>query len=328
MVRLETPRLLLRPTTASDRADLHRLEQDPEVMRHLHGGRPTPLDPREDAGFLMPRGEEPGVWAVIERQTGRFLGWVALPVEAGAGRLGYRFFRAFWGHGYATEAARAVMADAFERLGAASVAADTMTVNLASRRLMERLGMRYARTFFADFPEALPGSEKGDVEYVLTREAWQALRAERLSFVRATPADAARLAAHERRVADPRLYGPPLDHDACAREIAHNVFYFVEVDGALVATAAWKRREDGSAYLSNIAVHPDFRRCGVGRAAALFLLAEAKGCARVDLVTHPDNAAAMALYGSLGFAVESRKEDHFGDGEPRVVMVKCDRGVA
>jgi ribosomal-protein-alanine N-acetyltransferase len=60
----------------------------------------------------------------------------------------------------------------------------------------------------------------------------------------------------------------------------------------------------------------------------LFLLEEAKGCARIDLVTHPDNAAAIALYGSLGFALESRKEDYFGDGEPRVVMQRGGRGVA
>jgi ribosomal protein S18 acetylase RimI-like enzyme len=149
----------------------------------------------------------------------------------------------------------------------------------------------------------------------------------RLTFVRAAPADADRLAAHERRVADPRLYGPPLDREACAREIADNALYFVETDGALVATAAWKLRDDGSAYLSNIAVDPNFRRRGVARAAMLFLLGEAKGCARIDLVTHPDNAPAIALYRALGFAVEGRKEDYFGDGEPRVVMARGDRSI-
>jgi ribosomal protein S18 acetylase RimI-like enzyme len=152
--------------------------------------------------------------------------------------------------------------------------------------------------------------------------------ADQLAFVRATPADAGRFAAHEQGVANPRLYGPPLDRDACAREITNNVVYFVEVDGALAATAAWKLREDGSAYLSSIAVHPDFRRRGIARAATLFLLEEAKGCARIDLVTHPDNAAAIALYRSLGFAVESRQENYFGDGEPRVVMARGDRSVA
>jgi ribosomal protein S18 acetylase RimI-like enzyme len=151
--------------------------------------------------------------------------------------------------------------------------------------------------------------------------------ADQLTFLRATPADADRLAAHEQRVANPRLYGQPLDRDACVREITNNVLYFVEVDGALVATAAWKLRDDGSAYLSNIAVDPDFRRRGIARAATHFLLEEAKGCTQIDLVTHPDNAAAIALYCSLGFVVESRKENYFGDGEPRVVMLRGDRSV-
>jgi ribosomal protein S18 acetylase RimI-like enzyme len=150
------------------------------------------------------------------------------------------------------------------------------------------------------------------------------LSADQLAFVRATPADAERLAAHEKRVADPQLYGPPLDRNACAREIAGNALYFVEVAGALAASAAWKLRDDGSAYLSSIAVDPDFRRRGVARAAMLFLLEEAKGCARIDLVTHPDNVAAIALYRSLGFVVERRQENYFGDGEPRVVMARGD----
>ncbi len=148
------------------------------------------------------------------------------------------------------------------------------------------------------------------------------MHAGQLTFVRAKPADAGRLVAHEQRVRDPKLYGPPLGHDACVREIADNALYFVEVDGALAATAAWRRRADGSAYLCNIAVDPDFRRRGIARAATLFLLAEAKGCARIELLTHPDNAAAIALYRSFGFETEGRKENYFGDGEPRVVMLR------
>jgi ribosomal protein S18 acetylase RimI-like enzyme len=147
-------------------------------------------------------------------------------------------------------------------------------------------------------------------------------KAEQLTFVRATLADAERLAAHELRVADPRLYGPPLDRAGCAREITTSVLYFVEIGGALAATAAWKVRDDGSAYLCNIAVDPDFRRRGIARAATLFLLDKAKECARIDLVTHPDNVAAITLYRSLGFVIENRKENYFGDGEPRVVMLR------
>ncbi|HWF78524.1 MAG TPA: GNAT family N-acetyltransferase, partial [Caulobacteraceae bacterium] len=112
-MEIETPRLLLRPTIAADLKDLHGLEQDPEVMRYLNGGRPTPLEPDADRGFLMPRGCDVGVWTVIERATGGFLGWVSVVPEADGGELGYRFRREHWGRGFATEAAGAVIADAF-----------------------------------------------------------------------------------------------------------------------------------------------------------------------------------------------------------------------
>ncbi|HEX5264656.1 MAG TPA: GNAT family N-acetyltransferase [Phenylobacterium sp.] len=175
-MQIETPRLLLRPTTAADRPDLHGLEQDPEVMRHLNGGRPTPLepDPRDDeAGFLMPRGGEAGVWTVLEPGAGGFVGWVSLLVQNDVGYLGYRFRRAAWGRGLATEAASAAVADGFGRLGLARIVAQTMAVNLASRKVMQRLGMRHVRTFFLDLPDPLPGSEQGDVEYELAREDWR-----------------------------------------------------------------------------------------------------------------------------------------------------------
>jgi RimJ/RimL family protein N-acetyltransferase len=48
-----------------------------------------------------------------------------------------------------------------------------MTVNTGSRRVMEKAGLRYVRTFFMAWPESIPGDEHGDVEYALAREAWE-----------------------------------------------------------------------------------------------------------------------------------------------------------
>jgi ribosomal-protein-alanine N-acetyltransferase len=52
----------------------------------------------------------------------------------------------------------------------------------------------------------------------------------------------------------------------------------------------------------------------------LFILEKCKGSNRIDLVTHPENSSALELYSSLGFKVESRQENYFGDGEPRLVL--------
>ncbi len=48
-----------------------------------------------------------------------------------------------------------------------------MTVNTASRRVMEHCGLRFVRTFFTEWPEPIAGSEQGDVEYALTRSEWE-----------------------------------------------------------------------------------------------------------------------------------------------------------
>ena len=170
-----TPRLLLRPLQPADRDDMHRMEQDPVVMLHLNGGLPTPLEPvdPDSSPYLMPRGGEPEVRAVVVREDGAVAGWVGLFLDGETAEIGYRFFRRHWARGYATEAASAVIADAFERLGVVRIKALTMAVNTSSRRVMEKLGMRHTQTHFVEWSNPLPGAEQGEVEYVLERQDWR-----------------------------------------------------------------------------------------------------------------------------------------------------------
>jgi RimJ/RimL family protein N-acetyltransferase len=79
-----------------------------------------------------------------------------------------------WGRGYATEGARALVRWAFTELGVDEVVATTMAVNARSRAVMERAGLRYARTVYLTWPEPLDGNSRGDVEYRLRREDWAA----------------------------------------------------------------------------------------------------------------------------------------------------------
>src|SRR5919201_1934209 len=86
--------------------------------------------------------------------------------------LGYRLPRSAWGKGYATEGSRALVDKAFHELGAQRVRAETMTVNTASRRVMEKAGLNYVRTFHLEWPEEIEGTAEGDVEYAITRHEW------------------------------------------------------------------------------------------------------------------------------------------------------------
>jgi len=187
-VDLETDRLILRRVTPDDVDLLVDLDGDPRVMRFITGGRPTPRDEIEHdilPAWLAYYDRSPGYgfWIAIERATGEFLGWFHLRPRAGdppdEPELGYRLRRAAWGRGYATEGAQALIRKAFTDLGARRVWAETMVVNTASRRVMEKSGLTLVRVFHQDWPDTIEGDEHGDVEYALTREDWQRQEAAR-----------------------------------------------------------------------------------------------------------------------------------------------------
>jgi RimJ/RimL family protein N-acetyltransferase len=191
-VFLETERLLLRRFTADDADHLVDLDGDPEVMRYLNGGTPTPRDVIERdilPRFLRydQRSAGYGFWAAIEKATGDFLGWFSFRPADGAGpdevELGYRLRRAAWGKGYATEGSRALIRKGFAEPGVRRVFATTYQDNLASRRVMEKVGMTLVRTYRltpADlaaectFHSAAQEVWDGDdVEYALERADWE-----------------------------------------------------------------------------------------------------------------------------------------------------------
>jgi RimJ/RimL family protein N-acetyltransferase len=181
-VLLTTPRLVLRRLVADDLDALVELDSDPEVMRYLTNGRPTP---REWAATALARRIDEyersggtGQWAALLRETGAFIGWFGLrrrpDRDPGELELGYRLRRAVWGRGLATEGSRALVAAAFTRFGAHRVWAQTMFVNQASRRVMARAGLVHVRTFHEHFDDPIPGTELGEVEYALTAGQWRA----------------------------------------------------------------------------------------------------------------------------------------------------------
>ncbi|MFJ6863518.1 GNAT family N-acetyltransferase [Streptomyces termitum] len=179
---LETDRLVLRAFTAADIDHLLALDNDPEVMRLINGGRPASREPvgtRTLPRLLhdYPCREPRGYWAARERTTGAFLGWFEFrPLEEhgpAVVELGYRLNQAAWGHGYATEGSRALVHKGFAELGVERVTANTMAVNVRSRRVMEKTGLSFVRNFTGDRPEAIEDSEHGEVEYQLTRTEWK-----------------------------------------------------------------------------------------------------------------------------------------------------------
>jgi ribosomal-protein-alanine N-acetyltransferase len=146
---LRTARLELRAFTPADLPAAHRIYADPDVMRHVgHGPVAHEAAAAEMLGAYMDHQRAHGFsfWAVIERASGELIGDAGLFRHHGAEEveLGYTLARAWWGRGYATEAARACLDAAFGPLGIEEVTALVEPANRPSRRVLEKLGMRPA----------------------------------------------------------------------------------------------------------------------------------------------------------------------------------------
>jgi RimJ/RimL family protein N-acetyltransferase len=171
---LQTMKLTLSPCTLRDCPDFMDLERDPEVMRFLNGGHAIDQEQSDpDATFLMPRGTEPYVWTARRTTNAVFVGWFCLyPEGEKVAELGYRLRRMDWGQGLASEGASALVNWGFKSGGYDKIFSSTLAVNHASRRVLEKIGLRYARTVQINWPEPFPGSEDGEIQYELMRSGW------------------------------------------------------------------------------------------------------------------------------------------------------------
>jgi RimJ/RimL family protein N-acetyltransferase len=183
---LETPRLTLRQFTENDVDNLFNLNSDPAVMRYLTGGRPTPREEIRDQVLpfhlaVYGRLDRLGTWAAESSASGEFLGWFHFRPDPDGDitniELGYRLRRPAWNLGYATEGSRALINRGFTELGVERVFAHTMTLNAASRHVLEKCGLTLVGTIPYGGPFEIEGAEQGEVEYALTKAEWEASQA-------------------------------------------------------------------------------------------------------------------------------------------------------
>ena len=178
---LTTRRLTLRPVTPDDADLLVELDADPAVMRFVTGGAPTSAD--RVTAWVIPRMQlqyqqyGAGMWIAFTRTPEPdFAGWVQLrrPRHSALDELelSYRFRRAMWGRGLATEAATAVIGALFADYPVERIFASTHVAHAASRQVLTRLGMRLA----ADADARILTDPDVDVEYEILRANWLAGR--------------------------------------------------------------------------------------------------------------------------------------------------------
>lgn len=157
-----TERLILRLWKQSDRELFAAMNADPDVMRYFPSTRT-----REESDSMVNAVEQIladkgwGLWAVEEKSSGAFIGFVGLNIPgyelpfSPVIEIGWRLDKAFWGKGYAPEAARKALEVGFQQFAMEEIVAFTALTNLPSQRVMEKIGMTRCEEF--DHPSLAEG---------------------------------------------------------------------------------------------------------------------------------------------------------------------------
>ena len=148
MDAIETPRLQLRHFSQTDLDELALIFSDPLVLKYLVPNRAATREETQTALLSMIRHWERhgyGRWAVVHQETQKLIGYGGLRCFDGTPELVYLLARPYWGCGLATELARGCLEYGFMQQRFERIIAVTQPGNLASRRVMEKIGLSYQR---------------------------------------------------------------------------------------------------------------------------------------------------------------------------------------
>ena len=146
---VETDRLFLREIQREDFDDLYRMNSDPEVMKYVGDGTTRNYDQMEKeldilmSHYILKPGL--GIWATIHKDSNTFVGASGLVFYDNTSEIeiGYRILREHWNRGYATEASVELLKYGFTTLKLKKIVSSAHVDNRASRRVMEKIGMKY-----------------------------------------------------------------------------------------------------------------------------------------------------------------------------------------
>lgn len=154
---VETERLILRELIPADAEGMFALDSNPEVLRFLGGNPKTHIDEAmADIELVRKQYVENGIgrWAMVEKSSGEFMGWTGLKLftmevngHINYYDVGYRLIPGYWGKGYATESAIASVEYGFDVLKVNEIIGTVHPENIASKRVLEKAGLRYIETF-------------------------------------------------------------------------------------------------------------------------------------------------------------------------------------
>ncbi len=166
---IETPRLRLRQFTIDDLDDLHHIYSHPDLSKYMPNEKPLSLEETRAAiKSLTDNWEENhfGVWAVIYKEQEKLIGHCGLKFLENTPevQIGYLLLKSYWTRGLGTEAASAALKYGFEVVNLQKIVAVAKPENIASRRVLEKVGMKYEKDAYY--------YENNVVYYSISRETY------------------------------------------------------------------------------------------------------------------------------------------------------------
>jgi [ribosomal protein S5]-alanine N-acetyltransferase len=177
-ILISTERLIIRALTADDADGIYALDTDPEVHRYLGNSPIKTIEQAKDViTFIQKQYKENGIgrWAIIEKSSNNFVGWTGLKLmketvnnHTNYYDLGYRLQKKYWGKGYATETAAAVLDFAFTKMKLTEIFGITDIENIGSNNVLKKLGLQFIESFMYENTK--------HHWYKITKEEWLKLQ--------------------------------------------------------------------------------------------------------------------------------------------------------
>jgi len=325
---LQTPRLTLVPVSLEDVPALFILAQNPATIEDFQSTAEKPED--VETWVRQAVDEQTSTWTV--RLDGQMIGLVeadirrapdgrenhSTPAQVGAvARMGYFIDQAHQGRGYATEAMRAVLEWLFTETPVHRAEADITPGNIASCRVVEKLGFRFEGTLRKNF--FFKDQWHDSLEYSLLRDEWTALAKAPVeyqpSLVRFVPVteDNLRECINLPRGDDHRFVAPNVVSIAQSQFWPGSRSFCIYHGDEMVGYTLYAQSDEDPLefHVGRLMIAEPQRGKGYGRAALKRIFEEARvyGCTKVGLSTNPENFKGIGLYESLGFRATGKIVD-------------------
>ncbi len=126
----------------------------------------------------------------------------------------------------------------------------------------------------------------------------------------------------ERSLDNLKTYSPILTEKEMVESLEKSIKYIIKKEGVVVGSYSYEIKSKDNINIGGPAILPEFQGQGIAKEITRRILEELKGYRKIDLEIHPDNLISLKLFKSFDFIVESRIENYFGDGEPRLILCK------